>query len=74
MEHPILFLNLLFTKLGLPVVANFEDAHTLAQYLLLPYVTYTWVIMILLLVLAKLAASRLEMVPGGGQTWRGVGR
>jgi F-type H+-transporting ATPase subunit a len=69
MEHPILFLNLLFTKLGLPVVANPEDAHTLAQYLLLPYVTYTWVIMILLLVLAKLAASRLEMVPAGGQSF-----
>src|SRR5512143_2563174 len=69
MEHPILFLNLLFTKLGLPVVANPEDSHTLAQYLLLPYITYTWVIMILLLVLAKLAASRLEMVPGGGQSF-----
>ena len=69
MEHPILFLNLLFTKLGLPVVANPEDAHTLAQYLLLPYVTYTWVIMILLLVLAKLAESRLEMVPAGGQSF-----
>jgi F-type H+-transporting ATPase subunit a len=69
MEHPILFLNLLFEKLGLPVVANFEDAHTLAQYLLLPYITYTWVIMILLLALAKLAASRLEMVPGGGQSF-----
>jgi F-type H+-transporting ATPase subunit a len=69
MEHPILFLNLLFTKLGLPVVANPEDAHTLAQYLLLPYITYTWVIMILLLVLAKLAASRLEMVPAGGQSF-----
>ncbi len=69
MEHPILFLNLLFTKLGLPVVANIEDAHTLAQYLLLPYITYTWVIMILLLVLAKLAVSRLEMVPSGGQSF-----
>jgi len=69
MEHPILFLNLLFTKLGLPVVANPEDAHTLAQYLLLPYITYTWVIMLLLLALAKLAASRLEMVPSGGQSF-----
>jgi F-type H+-transporting ATPase subunit a len=69
MEHPILFLNLLFQKLGLPVVANPEDAHSLAQYLLLPYITYTWVIMILLLVLAKLAASRLEMVPKGGQSF-----
>jgi F-type H+-transporting ATPase subunit a len=69
MEHPILFLNLLFEKLGLPVVSNFEDAHTLTQYLLLPYVTYTWVVMLVLVVLAKLAAKRLEMVPGGGQSF-----
>ena len=62
MEHPILFLNLLFEKLGLPVVASPEDAHTLAQYFLLPYITYTWVIMILLLVLAKLAASRVTPI------------
>lgn len=67
MEHPILFLNLLFQKLGLPVVANQEEAHTLLQYLLLPHVTYAWVVMIIMLVLAKLAVSRIEMVPKGSQ-------
>jgi F-type H+-transporting ATPase subunit a len=69
MEHPILFLNLLFQKLGLPVVASKEEAHTLLQQFLLPYVTYTWVIMILLVVLAKLAVSKLELVPSGGQSF-----
>jgi F-type H+-transporting ATPase subunit a len=69
MEHPILFLNLLFEKLGLPIVSNFEDAHTLAQYLLLPYVTYTWVVMLVLVSLAALAAKSLQMVPSGGQNF-----
>lgn len=66
MEHPILFLNLLLEKLGFHVV-GVEQAHTLTDYLLQPHVTYTWVIMLVLLTLAKLAASRIEMVPAGGQ-------
>ncbi|HAA04687.1 MAG TPA: ATP synthase F0 subunit A [Syntrophobacteraceae bacterium] len=69
MEHPILFLNLLFEKMGLPVVASAEEVHSTAQFFLLPYVTYTWVIMIVLVVLAKLAVSRLELVPSGGQSF-----
>ena len=67
MEHPILFLNLLFQKLGLPVVASPEEAHSFLQFLLLPHVTYAWVVMILVLLLAKLAVSRIEMVPTSGQ-------
>ena len=67
MEHPILFTNLLFEKLGLPVVSSAAEAHTFVQYLMLPHVTYTWVVMILLFVLGSLAAKRLEMVPTGGQ-------
>jgi F-type H+-transporting ATPase subunit a len=69
MEHPILFLNLLFEKLGLPVVASAEEAHTLTQYLLLPHVTYTWVVMLLMLGLAAMAVRRLETVPKGGQNF-----
>jgi F-type H+-transporting ATPase subunit a len=69
MEHPILFLNLLFEKLGLPVVASVEEAHTLTQYLLLPHVTYTWVVMLLMLGLAAMAVRRLETVPKGGQNF-----
>ena len=67
MEHPILFLNLLFQKMGLPVVASADEATTFTEKLLLPHVTYTWVTMIVLLILAKMAAKRIEMVPKGGQ-------
>jgi F-type H+-transporting ATPase subunit a len=68
MEHPILFLNLLFEKLGLPIVGG-EQAHTLTELILQPHVTYAWLVMLLLLVLAKLAASTLQMVPEGGQNF-----
>ncbi len=70
MEHPLLFLNLLFSKLGLPVVHSPEEAHTITEYLLLPHVTYTWVVMIFLIVSAKLLVRKVEMVPeSGGQNF-----
>ncbi|GLI34708.1 F0F1 ATP synthase subunit A [Desulforhabdus amnigena] len=68
MEHPILFLNILFQKLGLPVVGA-EEAHTLLEQVLQPHVTYTWLVMIVLLLLAKLAVSRIQLVPEGGQNF-----
>jgi len=68
MEHPILFINVLLEKLGLHVPAAGE-AHGLAETLLLPHVTYTWVVMALLLVLSSLAVKRLKMVPSGGQNF-----
>jgi len=46
MEHPIIFLNLLFEALGLPIVHDFAEAHTFLEKLLLPYVTNTWVVMV----------------------------
>lgn len=67
MEHPIIFLNLLFSKLGLPIVHDFTEAHTFLQKILLPYVTYTWVIMIGLVILVKLTVRKIELVPKGGQ-------
>lgn len=69
MEHPILFLNMLFQKLGLPVVASSSQAHSLLQYLLLPHITYAWLLMIVMLLLARFAVKRLEMVPQGGQNF-----
>lgn len=69
MEHPILFLSLLFEKLGLPVVASASEAKSFTQFLLLPHVTYTWVLMVLLLVLGAMASKRLEMIPKGGQNF-----
>jgi F-type H+-transporting ATPase subunit a len=68
MEHPILFLNILFEKLGLPVVGA-EHAHTFLESMLQPHVTYAWVVMLILLVCARLASSNLEMVPKGAQNF-----
>jgi F-type H+-transporting ATPase subunit a len=67
MEHPIMFLNLLFQNLGLPIVHDFTEAHTLLEKLLLPYVTYTWLIIIGLVIVVKLTVRRIELVPKGGQ-------
>jgi F-type H+-transporting ATPase subunit a len=69
MEHPIIFINLLLEKLGLPVVHDFSHAHTLLEFLLLPYVTYTWFVMALLVVVGALGARRLELVPRGAQNF-----
>ncbi|MGA2025902.1 MAG: F0F1 ATP synthase subunit A [Syntrophobacteraceae bacterium] len=66
MEHPILFINLLLEKLGIHVPAQ---PHSLADQLLQPHVTYTWVIMLLLVCLSALAARSLKMVPEGGQNF-----
>ena len=66
MEHPILFLNILFEKIGLPV-AGAEEAHTLTQFLLQPHVTYTWLIMAVLLALGHMAAKSVQMVPSSSQ-------
>ncbi len=66
MEHPVLFLSILLEKLGLPIVHSADEAHTFLQKLLLPHVVYTWVVAAVLLILAKLAVSRLELVPSGG--------
>jgi F-type H+-transporting ATPase subunit a len=68
MEHPILFLNILFEKLGLPVVGA-DQAHTFLENLLQPHVTYAWLAMLFLLLCARLAVKRLEMVPKGGQNF-----
>ena len=69
MEHPIIFINLLLEKLGLHVVHDFSEAHTLSQFLLLPYVTYTWLIMLVLILVGALAARRLELGPRGAQNF-----
>lgn len=56
MEHPILFLNFLFEPLGLG-----DFAH---HY---PWVIYSWLIMLVLIVLAKLATASIKMIPTGAQ-------
>jgi F-type H+-transporting ATPase subunit a len=58
MEHPITFLTLLFDAIGLGDFAH----HNIN-------VIYSWLVMLILLVFGKLAASRLEMVPKGAQNF-----
>jgi len=52
MEHPILFLDLLFGALNLNIP---------------PHVTYTWLIMLILLGLGFLASRSVSLVPAGAQ-------
>jgi F-type H+-transporting ATPase subunit a len=66
MEHPILFINLILEKLGIHVPAQ---PHSFEGYLVQPHVTYTWVVMLLLVVLSVLAARSVKMVPKGGQNF-----
>lgn len=68
MEHPILFISIILEKLGLPVPHGFVG-HTLLEQLCAPYMTYTWLVMVFLVVVAKMSLSNLEMIPGSGQNF-----
>jgi F-type H+-transporting ATPase subunit a len=56
MEHPILFLTMLFEAIGLG-----DFAH---HY---PWVIYMWLIMLVLIVLGVLSTKGIQMIPKGGQ-------
>ncbi|MBI4764978.1 MAG: F0F1 ATP synthase subunit A [Deltaproteobacteria bacterium] len=56
MEHPIFFITKLFEAIGL---GHFAHAY--------PHVTYTWLIMLLLILFSLLAVKSIKMVPAGGQ-------
>ncbi len=58
MEHPIFFITKLFEAIGL---GHFAHAY--------PHVTYTWLIMLLLIVFSLLAVKSVKMVPAGGQNF-----
>lgn len=58
MEHPYLFFVKLFELLGLG-----HFAHTY------PHVIYTWVVMIVLIVLGTVATRTIRMVPAGAQNF-----
>jgi len=58
MEHPLMFLPMLFEAIGLGDWAH----HNLN-------VIYSWLVMLILLVAGKLAASGLKMVPTGAQNF-----
>lgn len=68
MEHPILFISLILEKLGLPIPHGLIGG-TFLEKLCEPYMTYTWFVMIFLVVVGKLTLSNIEMVPGKGQNF-----
>jgi len=55
-------------KLGLPIPHG-PIGHTFLEKLCQPYMTYTWFVMIFLVVVGKLTLSNVEMVPGKGQNF-----
>ena len=68
MEHPILFISIILEKLGLPVPHG-PVGHTILEQLCAPYMTYTWLVMAFLFIVAKLTLGNLEMIPGKGQNF-----
>ncbi|MBW2607230.1 MAG: F0F1 ATP synthase subunit A [Deltaproteobacteria bacterium] len=58
MEHPYLFFVKLFELIGL---GHFAHAY--------PHVIYSWVVMILLIVLGAIAVKGISMIPGKGQNF-----
>ena len=72
MEHPILFISAILKMLGLPVPHG-PVGDTLLAKLVSPHMTYTWLVMIFLIVIPKLTLGKLEMIPGKGQNfWEAV--
>ncbi|UCE83749.1 MAG: F0F1 ATP synthase subunit A [Deltaproteobacteria bacterium] len=69
MEHPIFLISLFLEKLGLTIVHDFGEAHTLLEKVLLPHITYTWFIMIVLVVVIRLLVRKIELVPRGAQNF-----
>ena len=60
MEHPIMFLAVLADLIGGPV------GHFARQY---PHIIYSWMVMLILIVLGRLATSKISMVPTGLQNF-----
>jgi F-type H+-transporting ATPase subunit a len=58
MEHPIFFVTKLLEAVGL---GHFAHAY--------PHVTYTWLIMLLLIVFSLIAVKSIKMIPAGGQNF-----
>lgn len=58
MEHPILFLGLLFEAIGL---GDFFYSY--------PHVVYSWLILIFLLIVARLATLNVRLIPGPAQNF-----
>lgn len=68
MQEPILFITLILKSIGLPVPEG-HVGHTLLEQLCIPYMTYTWLVMIFLILVSRLMLSKLEIIPGSGQNF-----
>ncbi len=68
MEHPILFISIILEKLGLPIPHG-PVGHGFLEQLCAPYMTYTWFVMVFLVVVGKLTLGNIEMIPGKGQNF-----
>ena len=60
MEHPIMFLAVIADFIGGPV-ADFAHHY--------PHILYSWLVMLVLIVLGRLATAKISMVPGGLQNF-----
>ena len=63
MEHPLLFLSILLDAIGLPA----HGGEGVLAKVLAPHMQYSYLAMILCIVLAKAATRRMEMIPTGMQ-------
>jgi F-type H+-transporting ATPase subunit a len=63
MEHPILFFSLILNAMGLPA----HGGASFLEHILAPHMQYDYLAIVVVLLLAVLATSKLKMVPGGLQ-------
>ncbi len=68
MEHPILFISIILEMIGLPVPHTLVGDTLLAK-LVSPHLTYTWLVMVFLILTPKLTLGEIEMIPGKSQNF-----
>ncbi|OKY76319.1 MAG: ATP synthase F0 subunit A [Desulfobulbaceae bacterium DB1] len=68
MEHPILFISVILEWLGMPVPHG-PVGDTLLAKLVSPHMTYTWLVMTILIVMPKITMGKLDLVPDGKQNF-----
>ena len=68
MEHPILFISVILEKLGLPV-PHALVGHGWLEKIVSPHMTYTWMVMAILILVPKFTLGKMQLVPGKGQNF-----
>ena len=77
MEHPILFLTVIFEKLGLSVphglpTGSFNTYFGIESFTT-PHMSYTLLVMFFLITVSKMTVGKMEMIPGAGQNfWEAI--